>query len=205
VGADGLGYGSAAAASLGFLFYFISVVLDHVDGEVARLTHAESRLGALLDVWVDAVVNAAVVFGMGINVRAHGFAPGALLGLVGATGVMASTFAVKHWPPGSARSAGRALPLILDMLADRLGFHLTLGAYVLLLARAPERLPIVMVSWRLVRMHTGLRGRPHLDLSHDPSSAEHSPTSTRVLRVRLDGALQVAASSPSLSCGPSCA
>jgi phosphatidylglycerophosphate synthase len=84
VGADGLGYGygSAAAASLGFLFYFISVVLDHVDGEVARLTHAESRLGALLDVWVDAVVNAAVVFGMGINVRAHGFAPGALLGLV---------------------------------------------------------------------------------------------------------------------------
>jgi phosphatidylglycerophosphate synthase len=145
VGADGLGYGSAAAASLGFLFYFISVVLDHVDGEVARLTHAESRLGALLDVWVDAVVNAAVVFGMGINVRAHGFAPGALLGLIGATGVMASTFSVKHWPPGSARSAGRTVPLILDMLADRLGFHLTLGAYVLLLARAPERLPIVMV------------------------------------------------------------
>ena len=84
VGANGLGYGSAAAASLGFLFYFISVVLDHVDGEVARLTDAESRLSALLDVWVDAVVNAAVVFGMGINVRAHGFAPGALLGLIGA-------------------------------------------------------------------------------------------------------------------------
>ena len=145
VGAAGLGYGSPAAASLGLLFYFVSVVLDHVDGEVARLTHADSRLGALLDVWLDAIVNAAVVFGMGINVRGHGFATGALLGSVGATGVMASTFAVKHWPPGSIRSAGRALHFGLDMLADRLAFHLTIGAFVLLLALAPERLPMVMV------------------------------------------------------------
>jgi hypothetical protein len=99
----------------------------------------------LLDVWIDALVNASVVFGMGINVRAHGFEPGVLLGGVGATGVMASTFAVKYWPPGSARSAGRALPLVLDMLADRLGFHLTLGAFVMLLALAPGHLPILMV------------------------------------------------------------
>jgi phosphatidylglycerophosphate synthase len=145
IGASWLAHGSAAAATVGVLLYFVSVILDHVDGEVARLTHAESRLGALLDVWIDALVNAGVVLGMGVNARARGFAPGLLLGAVGATGVMASTFAVKYWPPGGVRRAGRALRLVLDMLADRLGFHLTLGMFVLLLALAPEDLPILMI------------------------------------------------------------
>jgi phosphatidylglycerophosphate synthase len=145
IGADCFAYGSAGAASVGVLLYFTSVVLDHVDGEVARLTHAESRLGALLDVWIDAIVNAGVVLGMGINARGHGFEPGVSFGFVGATGVMASTFAVKYWTPGSSRRASRALRVVLDMLADRLGFHLTLSAFVVLLALAPGSLPILMV------------------------------------------------------------
>ena len=45
---------------LGILIYFASAVLDHVDGEVARLTCAESRLGEWLDVTVDNVVHAFV-------------------------------------------------------------------------------------------------------------------------------------------------
>jgi len=145
IGADCLAYGSVSAASLGALFYFISVVLDHVDGEVARLTHTESRLGALLDVWIDAIVNAAVVFGMGINARGHGFGPGVSFGFVGATGVLASTFAVKYWPPRSLSIGSRAFCLVLDMLADRLGFHLTIAAFVVVLALAPGSLPILMV------------------------------------------------------------
>jgi phosphatidylserine synthase len=36
LGLIGAAYGSAGAASAGVLFYFTSVVLDHVDGEVAR-------------------------------------------------------------------------------------------------------------------------------------------------------------------------
>jgi hypothetical protein len=58
---------------------------------------------------------------------------------------MASTFAVKYWPPGGVRRAGRTHRLVLDMLADRLGFHITLGMFVLLLALAPEDLPILMI------------------------------------------------------------
>jgi phosphatidylglycerophosphate synthase len=145
LGAGWLAHGRAAGATAGLLLYFVSVVLDHVDGEMARLTHAESRVGALLDVWIDALVNAAVVFGMGTNARAHGFAPGLLFGILGATGVMASTFAVKYWPPGAGTGAGRTSRVVLDTLADRLGFHLTIGAFVVLLALAPAHLPIVMI------------------------------------------------------------
>jgi phosphatidylglycerophosphate synthase len=145
IGAVCLAYGSAGAAGVGILLYFISVVLDHVDGEVARLTHAESRLGALLDVSIDAIVNAGAVFAMGINARGHGFGPGVSVGFVAATGVMASTFAVKYWPPNSTKTANRALRLVLDMLADRLGFHLTLSAFVVLLVIAPGHLPILMM------------------------------------------------------------
>lgn len=46
------------------LIFFLSVVFDQCDGEVARLKHTESEFGRTLDIIVDAIVNAAIVAGI---------------------------------------------------------------------------------------------------------------------------------------------
>ncbi len=46
------------------LLYFLSVILDQCDGEVARLKLMESEFGGLLDVICDTIVNTAIVAGI---------------------------------------------------------------------------------------------------------------------------------------------
>jgi phosphatidylglycerophosphate synthase len=133
------------SAALGVLLYFLAVVLDHADGEVARLSLAESRVGEVLDVLVDTTVGALVVLAIGVSAAATGFAPGIALGLVGSAGVAASTFAIKRWPPVAAPSrAGGPVRAVVDALGDRLVFYLTLLGAVLLLALAPAGLGILV-------------------------------------------------------------
>src|SRR5204863_2804418 len=95
---------SQASALAGLLVYVAAVVLDHADGEVARLTLAESRLGEWLDILVDTIVHAALVIAMGLTAQriAGG---GAILGIVGALGIIASATVAKLWPATGA--AGR--------------------------------------------------------------------------------------------------
>lgn len=84
------------AVIAGTVCLLVSGVLDCVDGELARLRFAESRLGHWLDVLGDTVVHLAVLAGLAIRVAESGNGPGwpvlAVLGL----GVMGS-FAVISW------------------------------------------------------------------------------------------------------------
>lgn len=133
--------GTPVAAVTGLLVYVCAVVLDHADGEVARLTLTESRLGEWLDIAVDTIVHAAMVVAMGLTAQrvAGG---GALLGVAGAIGVVASAAVAKRWPTtGGADSLGATL----ENLGSRDGFYAMLLLFIAALATAAAALPSLMI------------------------------------------------------------
>lgn len=77
-----LGFGLAAAWELwgatpasalaGLILYMLAVVVDHSDGEVARLTFQEPTFGEWLDFTVDTVIHALLVLGMGVTASRTG-------------------------------------------------------------------------------------------------------------------------------------
>lgn len=73
-----------------------SAVLDCTDGELARLTSAESRLGHWLDVTGDVAVHLALLAGLAARVTAAGGTPGGPALTALGVGVLAA-FAVVSW------------------------------------------------------------------------------------------------------------
>jgi phosphatidylglycerophosphate synthase len=128
--------GTAGAAVAGLAVYVTAVVLDHADGEVARLTLTESRVGEWLDIAVDTIVHAAMVVAMGLTAEriAGG---GAALGIIGALGVVA-----KRWP---ATDATDSIGTTLQNLGSRDGFYTMLVLFITALAIAPAALPWLMI------------------------------------------------------------
>jgi phosphatidylglycerophosphate synthase len=129
--------GAAGAVVIGLLLYVVAVVLDHADGEVARLTLGESRLGEWLDLVVDTVVHGAMVTALGVG-AARVTGGGLMAGLVGAAGVVVSSLLAKAFPPTPGRG-------VLDRLSSRDGFYSMLAAFVLVRLAAPALLPALMV------------------------------------------------------------
>ena len=142
-----LGLGAAAAvavdglagALVGVVLYVVAVVLDHADGEIARLGFAESRSGELLDISGDTAVHTALVLAMGATAhRASG--TGAWLGVIAAVGVVLSAWVMKTSPPTPAR-VGR----LFVALGNRNGFYASLLGFLVGLAVVPALLPAWMV------------------------------------------------------------
>ncbi len=63
--------GTPAAANVGALGYAVSAILDHADGELARLTGKTSTFGHSYDRAADLTVKLSLFAGMGLSVR-HG-------------------------------------------------------------------------------------------------------------------------------------
>src|SRR5207244_11210954 len=59
-------HGDVPAVVAGFLLYVAAVVLDHADGEVARLTLTESVLGEWLDIVVDTIIHGTMLLALGV-------------------------------------------------------------------------------------------------------------------------------------------
>jgi phosphatidylglycerophosphate synthase len=137
----GFWLGTVTSALAGLLVYVGAVVLDHADGEVARLTLAESRLGEWLDIVVDTIVHAAVVIAMGVTAQRLA-AAGGLLGVVGALGVIASAAVAKLWP---ATGAASRIATALENLGARDGFYAMLLLFIAARATAPPLLPLLMI------------------------------------------------------------
>ena len=133
--------GTVGAAVAALAVYVTAVVLDHADGEVARLTLAESRVGEWLDIAVDTIVHAAMVVAMGLTAEriAGG---GAALGIIGALGVVASAAVAKRWP---ATDATDSIGATLQNLGSRDGFYTMLVLFITALAIAPAALPWLMI------------------------------------------------------------
>ena len=155
--------GTPLAALIGLLVYVGAVVLDHADGEVARLSLAESRVGEWLDIGVDTIVHAAMVVAMGATAEriAGG---GAILGLVGAFGVIASAAVAKIWP---ATGAAGHIAATLENLGSRDGFYAMLILFILARALAPATLAWLMIlvalgsqAYWLARAAYTLFGKP---------------------------------------------
>ena len=129
------------SALAGLVLYLIAVVLDHADGEVARLTLTESRLGAWLDIVADTVVHAAVVIALGAATQSV-TGRGGVLGGIAAMGVVASATAAFRWPVTGASEDG--IGRFLQNLGSRDGFYAMLLGFLAVLTVAPSWLPALM-------------------------------------------------------------
>lgn len=122
-------------AALGLLLYEASVILDHTDGEIARLKFLESAWGGHLDFAIDTVVHVALTLAMAdIASRLTGLEELLAVGAVAALGVAASGVAV-HFLSSRARPEG-----LFTRLANRDLFYLVLLAYLILMGVAPSLL-----------------------------------------------------------------
>lgn len=135
--------GTPGSALAGLVLYAASVVLDHADGEVARLTLAESTLGERLDLVADTVVHALIVLALGFGAERLAGGGAAVLGAVAAVGVVASTVLARTSPrPACAGGVGA----VLHGLSNRNGFYVMLAAFTLALALLPSALPLLMLT-----------------------------------------------------------
>ena len=137
LGAWVLRYDGAATSLLGLALFQCSVVLDHVDGEIARLRFQFSRLGKWLDNFSDHLVDLAVVAALAWRVAVGGSGASVLALLGGAVlGVTGSFLVVFFWSlcggrSTSGKSSQRAAETMISM-ANRDGFCLALWATILL-------------------------------------------------------------------------
>lgn len=147
-----LGFGLAAgwmlwdatplSALAGLVLYMLAVVVDHSDGEVARLTFQESDFGEWLDFATDTVIHALVVLGMGVTASRTGEALMLLAGALAACGVMLSALFARFLPGAAAQE--ERLATVLKGLGTRDLFYVVLVAFLLGLWYAPAALPILV-------------------------------------------------------------
>jgi len=132
--------GTPASLVVGLLVYVLAVVLDHADGEVARLTLTESAFGEWLDAVVDTVVHTTLALALGIAAsRLAG--SGLASGIVAAFGILAGGIIGKVWPPAPSTGPRN----LLDRLTSRDGFYAMLVVFVLLGVFRPRLLPSLML------------------------------------------------------------
>jgi len=98
--------GDAMAAAWGGALYVLSAILDHADGELARLAEKTSSFGGEYDRLCDLVARVALFMGVGLSLRTGPLGGGAVVcGIVGAAALVV-TFSLRsemarHGVPGS--------------------------------------------------------------------------------------------------------
>jgi len=128
----GFWHATAASAFLGILLYAIASIVDHSDGEIARLTFQESRFGANLDWTIDTIIHGGLVLTIGAT------AGGPLMlavGVAAAAGVVLS--ALFAWYLPREIEIGAAVGGVLRNIANRDLFYLVLISAAVLRWLAP--------------------------------------------------------------------
>jgi phosphatidylglycerophosphate synthase len=187
-------------AGLGLLLYFVAVVLDHADGEVARLTGTTSEFGHRLDVAVDTAVHALVVVTMGEAAAALNPGQVAWLGPVAAAGVILSAATRDLVPLGASLAPTGPAARLLEALGNRDGFYGMVVAFAVLLASLPAWLPVLMGvvaaganAYWIGRVTVGWLGRPTR-----PDARRGRPSPAHAVAVGADGRATAGASGPPL-------
>jgi phosphatidylglycerophosphate synthase len=120
-------HSTPTSAFVGVVLYALACIVDHADGELARLTFQESRFGASLDWTIDTIIHAGLVLGIGVT------AGGPVMvtaGLVGAAGVTLSAVFARYLP--HEIEIGPTVGGVLRNIANRdLFYLLLLGAATL--------------------------------------------------------------------------
>ena len=129
------------SAVWGVIFYAIASILDHADGEIARLTFQESQSGADLDWTVDTIIHAGLVLGMAVTVGGHKMR---WVGLFSALGITLSALFARYLPLGI--TAGASAGGMLKALGSRDLVYLLLLSFVAFRWLAPPLLqPLAIV------------------------------------------------------------
>ena len=126
------------SAAAGAVLYLLACIVDHSDGEVARLTFQESRFGAHLDWAIDTIIHAGLVLAMGVSSGGRALA---VVGAVGAAGVILSALFARWLPREIA--IGEAVGGALRDMGNRDLFYVLLLAFVVLRWLAPAALPVL--------------------------------------------------------------
>lgn len=111
------------SALWGILLYWLANVIDHCDGELARLTFQESAFGARLDWAADTVVHTGIALAIAVTGRCP-----IVLATLAATGVALSAWLAPRAPRDIVVAAGR----LFDRLGSRDPFYAVLVAFALL-------------------------------------------------------------------------
>jgi phosphatidylglycerophosphate synthase len=162
--AGAFAFGSIPATVAGFLGYVAAVVLDHADGEVARLTYTESRLGEILDVTIDTVTHCVLVLAMGFTAQRLAGGMSVWAGLVAAAGIAGSAAVTKRWPAAAPDKAGR----LLARIGNRDSYYAMLLMFVAARALFPPALP-----WLMLLIAVGSHAFWMSRLAHRGRAAEH--------------------------------
>ena len=134
-------HATAASAAVGVLCYALACVVDHSDGEIARLTFQESRFGAHLDWAIDTIIHAGLVLAMAVS--SGGGAATVVIGIVGASGVALSALFARYLPREIA--VGETVGGALKNMGNRDLFYVLLLVFVLLRWGLPAALPLLAV------------------------------------------------------------
>ena len=133
-------HATAVSAWLGVLVYVLACIVDHADGEIARLTFQESRLGANLDWTIDTIIQVGIVLSLGVS---SGGRLMGLVGLLGATGVTLSAVFARYLP--REIEVGPTIGGVLAHIANRDLFYLVLVSFAALRWLAPSCVFVVAV------------------------------------------------------------
>jgi phosphatidylglycerophosphate synthase len=127
-----------ASAFAGVGLYALACIIDHADGELARLTFQESRFGASLDWTIDTLIHAGLVLGIGVTAGG----PAMLgLGLLGAAGVTLSALFARSLP--GEIEIGPTVGGVLRNIANRDLFYLVLLGAATLRLLAPSLMGVL--------------------------------------------------------------
>ena len=125
------------------------MVLDHADGEVARLTLTESALGEWLDVVVDTIVHTTLMLALGVAASRLAGASH-LTGVVAAVGIGVERHHRQALAPGPGRRAARTCSIAST---SRDGFYIMLSLFVVLALSRPTLLPGSLIVVAAVSSH----------------------------------------------------
>ncbi len=132
-------FATPGSSLLGLLLYLLSVVADHSDGDIARLTFQESTLGQWLDVSLDNATHALLVLAMAATATVVGGPSMYVAGGLAAIGIVMSAVFTYVRPPRPA--ASRGLGRVLARLGNRDPFYLLLLGFIFLNWKAQAALP----------------------------------------------------------------
>ena len=132
-------HATAASAFIGVLLYALACIVDHADGEIARLTFQESRLGANLDWTIDTIINAGIVLGIGVSAGGWLMAG---VGVLAAAGVTLSALFARRL----SREIGPTVGGLLRNIANRDLFYLVLLSFATLQWLAPGLVFLVALA-----------------------------------------------------------
>ncbi len=117
---------TAASAVAGVALYALATIVDHSDGEIARLSFRESPFGAYLDWAVDTIIHGGLVLAMGVTAGGPILA---VAGVLGSAGVILSAWFARLRP---RQAGGRPWPGgAIDAMGNRDLFYLLIVVFAL--------------------------------------------------------------------------